>query len=150
MLIYQDLSQIDYCILQKYFLPNTCLCWASHSIWLHFSFGNMVSLSQDQFMYFWTLQTLHWLAFNCLYVLHLFAGLASKFNQLCVPKVEKTQQISAASVISPVSRVAERLRSTSLCPGSMSLLKHTLKVQQLLGHMVQNMCRQIISNCHGL
>lgn len=59
-------------------------------------------------------------------VFYLFAGQAGKFNQLCIPKVEKNQQTSAASVIIPLSRVAERLRNTSLRPGSISLLKQTL------------------------
>lgn len=40
-------------------------------IWLHFFFfsGNIVLLWQDRFQYFWTLQILRWLAFNCLWCL---------------------------------------------------------------------------------
>jgi len=59
-------------------------------------------------------------------VFHLFAGLAGEFNQLCIPKVEKNQHVSAASIIIPLSRVAGRLRNTSLRPGSIALLKHAL------------------------
>jgi len=60
------------------------------------------------------------------------------------------QQLSGASLAIALCKAAERMRSSSLHPGSMSLLRHTSWVLQLLGHVVQNTCREIISNCHVL
>lgn len=78
------------------------------------------------FKYFWTLHNERWLAFNCLWCLSPFYWASWQWNQLCHSQGIEHQQISRASMAIALSRAAERMRNSSLHPGSVSLLRHTL------------------------
>lgn len=58
----------------------------------------------------------------------------------------ENHQTFRASATTPLSRAAERLRSTKLHPGRLPLLRHTSLVLQLQGRVVQDVYGEITSN----